>query len=63
MDATDVQLVFARIASAADHTFLIFLESYRNDSEAIKRRLATGVGRFESMLLGKPRYEEHLAIF
>lgn len=63
VDATDVQLVFARIASAADHGFLDFLKNYRNDRAAIERRLETGVGRFESMLFGKPRFEEHLAIF
>lgn len=63
VDATDVQLTFARIASAADPLFIAFLEGYRNDREAIEKRLKTGVGFFESMFFGKPRYEEHLVIF
>ena len=63
VDATDVQLVFARIASAADSKFLEFLEGYRNDPDKIKGRLATGVGFFESMFFGKRRFEDHLTIF
>ena len=63
VDATDVQLGFARLACAADDAFRAFLEGYRNDPDAIKRRLATGVGQFESMFFGKPRFEDHLMIF
>ena len=63
VDATDVQLGFARLACAADDMFLAFLVGYRNDPDAIKRRLATGVGKFESMFFGKPRFEDHLVIF
>lgn len=63
VDATDVQLIFARTASAADRGFITFLENYRDDPDAIKARLKTGVGFVESMLFAKPRYQSHLAIF
>jgi hypothetical protein len=63
VDATSVQLDFARVACVADPPFLRFLDDYRNDPEAIKRRLSTGVGILASILFGRPRHEEHLTIF
>ena len=62
VDATSVQLDFARIACAADPDFIDFLDDYRNDRDAIERRLSTGVGVLGA-LFGKPRFQEHLAIF
>ena len=40
-----------------------FIAGLHLTADAIKRRLATGVGKFESMFFGKPRFEDHLVIF
>lgn len=63
VDATTVQHDFALVACAGDPGFIQFLDDFRRDPEAIKRRLSTGVGMLASILFGRPRYEEHLTIF